>query len=188
MKNPLTRYTPLQIKQFIKHGHVFVNKRKVTFGNYLVKMGDRISIKGLFFNTDSTKDLKKTTSIGHDNISLETKNLAKSLRKNHQETLLLRRLKDKDYLKTLTISENSNALSLSDNSDSQLHLISFIQKLRLKRFSEIFFITYRNLHLIDHSISHPVSPEKSLEAHTHIEKHIKPFFEYLGHNQSIFLL
>ena len=192
MKSPFTRYSPLQVKQFITHGNVFVNNRKVTFGNYSVKVGDTISIKGpIFFFYPSLLPLSNASS--SNNTVLLQSHLNRFL-ENHQNTLLLRRLKDKNYLNSLTDTLSSSPCTLESFSnlsshDNLTHLVSFIQKLRLKRFTETFFLTYRNLHLLNHTIApSSLSYQQFLDSKTHIEKHIKPIFEYLGHNQSVFLL
>jgi ribosomal protein S4 len=71
--NPLTSFTPLQIKQMINHGHVFVNGKKVKSGNFSLKTLDQIEVKGFI------SDLKKKYTKGsHELVKPTNKSLFKT--------------------------------------------------------------------------------------------------------------
>jgi hypothetical protein len=68
-------------------------------------------------------------------------------------------------------------------------LYSYIEGLRIRRFTEAFYMTYRNMHLIERGalfdrptvgLAHRVKPN--------VENHVKPIFDAIGYNQSIYLL
>ena len=56
----------------------------------------------------------------------------------------------------------------------------YVRALKVKRFTEIFYMTYRNLHWIER-----INP---CLASNDVEKHILPVISTIGYNQSIYLL
>ena len=184
IKAPLSNYTSLQIKQLINHGHIFVNNKKVKSRNFHLKMTDKVKISGFIRNLRCNSSQDSISSF---------------LKKDHQNTLLLRKLKNKDYLNfrgSLNNSENSLHLITEITEASEITLKNLIKTLKIKRFTEIFYVTYKNLHLIDRLYKESnVSNNNGLTnilnlslQQNHIEKNIKPLFDFIGYNQSIFLL
>lgn len=181
VKSPLTNYTALQVKQLINHGHISINNKKVTSGNYKIQLGHELKVNGFISKpaVSNQVDAHATFALMND------------LKKNHKYTLLLRRLKNQDYIQNLAANSllptnGETAENVDINSEESL--IGFIKNLRVKRLTEIFYMTYRNMHLLDRSLSGVATANEALSSQIHIEKHIKPLFDYIGHNQSMFML
>jgi ribosomal protein S4 len=214
VKSPLTNYTALQIKQLINHGHISINNKKVTSGTYKIQLGHELKVNGFIsklplmdktlanHSTPSANSLNNLTDEfvplpiapfshfhSHNPTHIDLKN-------NHKYTLLLRRLKNQDYIQNLgeTLTnqsqrEKQDQIPKEDiDINAESNLMSFVRNLRIKRFTEIFFMTYRNMHLLDRNFSGFATANESLNSQIHIEKHIKPIFDYMGHNQSMFML
>merc|ERR1712048_1473119 len=82
--NPLSSFTPAQVKQMINHGKVFVNGRKVKSGNFQLNTLDKIEVKGFIGNLNkesiATKKnvcVKKTDNLKKE--SFEKKNYSSSI-------------------------------------------------------------------------------------------------------------
>jgi len=98
------------------------------------------------------------------------------LKQNHQRTLLLKNFKNQEYLKEIkeksldlqppsgTPESDSNLIksssklvenklkTSSDGDSEENHICDFLRALKLKRFTETFYTTYRNLHLFDRKV------------------------------------
>lgn len=89
------------MKQLINHGHIYVNNQKVTAPSRIIKLGDRIKIKGFMERLDTSR--AATTAPGtlsddranpkHTPIPAFLKHV-----KNHRYTMLLRRFEDQGHL------------------------------------------------------------------------------------------
>jgi 23S rRNA-/tRNA-specific pseudouridylate synthase len=58
--NPLTSFTPAQIKQMISHGKIFINGKKVKSGNRQINILDKIEVKGFIQNLNHKKKIFST--------------------------------------------------------------------------------------------------------------------------------
>jgi ribosomal protein S4 len=56
--NPLSSFTPFQVKQMISHGRVFINDQKVKSNNFQIKPLDKIQIKGFVKKISNSKTYK----------------------------------------------------------------------------------------------------------------------------------
>jgi len=164
----------LQVKQLISHGHIHVNGNKVKSPTTQIRLGDRIQIKGF---------------IARLNSGLASQSFPQSMQTNHLFTLLLRRFKDKTYLNSLG-GVFPGASSPSTESEELLY--DYIGGLKIKRFTEAFYMTYKNLHLIERHagplLSAPAHSSDLADQAFDVEKHIQPVFDTIGYNQSIYLL
>lgn len=171
------KYSALQIKQFINHGHILLNNRRITRGGYLLKPLDKIELQGF---------------IPH-NLHQKAKNSQNQIWiKNQKFTMFIR---------------NFGLNHLIQNGQNEI-LYDYIQNLKIKRFTEIFYITYKNMHLIQHNFfvnfnaqsSTQISPLKNQSTEKLVETDLQdsnlknsitqtiPIFANLGHNQSVYLL
>jgi hypothetical protein len=116
-----------------------------------------------------------------------------SQNKQLQQTFFFRHTTDflsdlKDTVPTtLETSSSLNELFLLSSKSSLDHvslLCDYIKNLKIKRFSEIFFITYKNFFLL------PESSVFSKNSFTSTERfnNLKFFFQTIGFNQSIYFL
>jgi hypothetical protein len=88
--------------------------------------------------------------------------------------MLSRRSKDQTYL----------GISGGDPQPSESEkLYKSIKGSKIKRFTEAFYMTHRNLHLIERTSA--AAPAEGSEGD--VEKHIQPVFDTIGFNQSIYL-
>ena len=154
VKSPLLLYSAIQTKQLLAHGKILVNNKPVFAPSSLQKLAMPIQIKGFISPASSANATSDLVSL-------------------HNNTLLLRKFKDKNYLSSMTEATPSA---------SEVNLIHFIKSLRVKRFTELFYLTYRNMHLVDR-----ISDTSSNDSF-HIEKHINPLFTSLTGTQSVFTL
>ncbi len=196
IKSPWSYFGAGRIRQLISHGHIQINGKKVKSPNTQIRPGDKIHVKGFIVNPE-TPPTSKTHDLGRD------------MRMNHLFTLLLRRSKDQAYLSLLdTIDRQSpgDARAAEGGSDESLRkpkesseeaLCNYIAALKIKRFTEAFHTTYRNLHSIERTSSLGVASalrEGATRADDHpsgedfdVEKHVQPVSETIGYNQSIYL-
>ncbi len=209
IKSPWSYFSAEHIKQLINHGHIQVNGKKVKSPNIQIRIGDQIKIKGFIANlVERSATLEQPKQ--KPNLILQT------IKRNHLVTLLLRRFKDQTYLDwaaalsegqlkgfSLETNENNNAqatfildagleVSQLDKSQTAEELLyNYIKDLKIKRFIEAFYMTYRNFHLIERTSS-LVSLGGDFKRDSgeifEVEKHIQPVFETIGYNQSIYLL
>jgi len=218
-----------RIRQLISHGHILINGKKVQSPGAQVRPGDQIQIKGFnevivsFADTQGRGDTPNIAESLSTNKSTKTSRtqpvgVEESLKRNHKSTLLLRRFRDQNYLNRLDNLNESGGANSDSTEDiaSQEMLYNYIKGLKIKRFTEAFYMTYRNLHLIERTSSSPVSlsytnheVESNQSDRFHgapeiqgvhavndngqsgtmdVEKHIQPVFETIGYNQSIYLL
>jgi len=119
-----------------------------------------------------------------------------SLRQNLKNTLGLRKIIKKNSNLYPTKLVGALGTDLEPREPSRLTPNS-IKRLQLKRFTEAFYITYRNLHLIPRFTIHMArlkgkkghaSPRVQSVTRHNVEKNIKPIYEKIGYNQSLFML
>jgi len=216
IKSPWSYFGAGRIRQLISHGHIQINGKKVKSPNTQIRPGDQIHVKGFIVNPGGAATRrgpmgpKQATSKTHEARSL--------MKMNHLFTLLLRRFKDQTYLRLLDTIEirrirdarategggphlaGVRAPRPDESQDSEEALCNYIAALRMKRFTEAFYMTYRNLHLIERTSSLGVASVPHGEAGAtraddrpsgedfDVEKHVQPVFETIGYNQSIYLL
>ncbi len=175
IKSPWTMFGAEYIRQLISHGHIFINNKKVQSPGTQVHPGDQIQIKGFIINFTNIQKHKNTlhevNKIENPPININTKiftklktqseNINKFLKINHKLTLLLRRFKNQNYLNHLDNLTALNELKkveldLTENVISQEILYNYIKDLKIKRFTEAFYMTYRNLHLIERTSFLPI--------------------------------
>lgn len=170
----------------ISHGHIQINGKKVKSPNTQIRLRDQIQIKG-FVKTladhatksdDSASTPKTPTSQPQRKRGLATEKAEqqKTMQTNHIFTMLLRRFKDQTCL----------GVSGPPQPSESEKLYKYIKGLKIKRFTEAFYMTYRNLHLIERTSATAVAPTEGFEGD--VEKHIQPVFDTIGFNQSIYLL
>jgi len=58
---------------------------------------------------------------------------------------------DSNFIQTSKLVENKLKIS-SDENSKEIHICDFLRALKLKRFTETFYTTYRNLHLFDRKV------------------------------------
>jgi hypothetical protein len=66
--NPLSSFTPLQIKQMISHGRILINGKIIKSGNYKLRILDKIQVKGFI------QKIKSPLSESCQQSGLENKN------------------------------------------------------------------------------------------------------------------
>lgn len=83
------------------------------------------------------------------------------IRETHKYTMLLRRSKDKTYLNLLdsVVASSQQVMPCGTKSDP----FPYIRNLRMKRFTEAFYMTYRNMHYIERSLPSITSTFSSIE-------------------------
>lgn len=231
IKSPWSYFGAERIGQLISHGHVQINGERVKSPNTRIRPGDQIKIKGSIVNLAE----RSAPLMG------PKQETSKTMKMNHLFTLSSRRFKDQTYSRPLdTIGDaratkgepgpqHNVALNLSATPETQASqsdesrkseelLYKYIKGLKVKRFTEAFHMTYRNLHLIERTSSlgegsvgqaRPIGALTSfgfgnnedaglrntavVDGPLHrqdfdVEKHIQPVFETIGYNQSIYLL
>ena len=146
-KLPLLSYSPAHIRQQISHKHIFVSG----IGTDLV--AKRTVQKGAKLQTGDQIQFKGFTTRLLSNAKCQTQDL--------KYTMLLRRFQNQSFVKEKEHMED---------------VLDYIQGLRLKRFTEAFYMTYRDLHFV----------EKTHDDQS-VEKHIQPIFHAIGFNQSLFV-
>lgn len=194
IKSPWKNFSVLQVKQQISHGHISVNGKKVKSPNIQLSLYDQITLNGFISNPFFSNNLKCTPRF-------DKKQLNNTLFFRNPAHLLT-------DLTSLNTSCSKNFLNFQDNPDSLLNhffsidkkntslqhfqslpkndiflLCDFIKNLKIKRFSEIFYLTYKNFFLLsDSSIFSKTfsSTERFLN--------LKFFFQSIGFNQSIYFL
>ena len=94
---------------------------------------------------------------------------------NHVFTMLLRRFKDQTCL---------GVSGLPPQPSESEELYKYIKGLKIKRFTEAFHMTHRNLHSIERTSATAGAPSEGFEGD--VEKHIQPVSDTIGFNQSIY--
>jgi len=117
---PLSSFGAFHAKQLINHGHVKVDGKKVKSGGF--ELG---SSQNAFFANQLEYRARDLIGPGEN------------LRGNHESTMLLRRFKDKSHLALLGRMATSTGRGAVED---------YVRALKVKRFTEIFYMTYRNLH------------------------------------------
>lgn len=164
VKSPWKNYSAGQVKQKINHGHIYLNGKKVKSGNIRLVAGDQAAISG--FVPSSTW----TQALGGLDWGFRRPNGHFGSGGNAELTL-------SPALTTwLRLPKTDSKVEMKND----LHVCDYIKNLKIKRFTEIFYITYKNLHLFGQG-------KVSTLAET-TELHVKPFFQMVGYNQSIYLL
>lgn len=175
------KYSALQIKQFINHGHILLNNRRITRGGYFLKPLDKIELQGFI-----PHNLYQKSQNSQNQIWI----------KNQKFSILIRNF---PYIYPMGTTENEN-------------VYDYIQNLKIKRFTEIFYITYKNMHLIQHDffvnsntqsswpkdtlINNPLNNQSTEQIETDLQDsnlnnsitQTIPIFANLGHNQSVYIL
>jgi ribosomal protein S4 len=175
VKAPWKNYSALHVKQQISHGHIYINGKKNKCHSTKLRPTDQITIstKGFFPSL-----LKEPTSLcnglfqqagsssGHD----------------------LWRVSDLTFESQTTPDLKLNFLTLC------------IKNWKIKRFTEIFYVTYKNFHFLSQLDSRLLSDSvtqsdrtlspSSFSTETWQDNHfsLKPLFQRIGYNQSIFFL
>jgi hypothetical protein len=125
-----------------------------------------------------------------------SKRIEQIIRETHKYTMLLRRSKDKTYLNFIN-NVPSTTPSFSKNKADGNDPFLYIKNLRMKRFTEAFYMIYRNMHFIERiPLGFPSGKPDRLttteeiidQTSASVEKHIKPILDSIGYNQSIYLL
>lgn len=200
IKSPWNNFSILQVKQHINHGLVFVNGKKVKSSGLILNFHDQLTLKGFisnpFFNNFSHINLLKnqlpntlffrnSAHLLTDLTSLNTSYSKQFLNFQDNPDLLLNHFFFSNNTNNTNISSIQKTQSLFPaipNNDIFL-LCDFIKNLKIKRFSEIFYLTYKNFFLLtDSSIFSKTfsSPERFVN--------LKFFFQSIGFNQSIYFL
>lgn len=194
VKSPWKNFSSLQIKQKIKHGHILINNKKVKSSNIQLKLSDRIAIKGyiqnplweqkqntLFKQTSHLSDFKNTFFFRNkDHFLSDVLTLHEKKPLINQENFLLWK-EEKDKFDFQNIWTNT------ENKEENIKLLcNYINHLKIKRFSEIFYLTYKNFFLLPEcSIFHKPSFSPNESERTN---NLNFIFKTVGFNQSIYLL
>ena len=110
----------------------------------------------------------------------------------------MKKLKDQDFVVNLESSLKKGSMSSGIESDSQDQTCQFLRSLKLKRFTEAFYVTYRNLFLFDRRNAISSNENKKLKDgkdrfnHTFLEpsteEQVKILFDSVGSDQSVYKL
>jgi hypothetical protein len=137
-----------------------------------VKYNDSLQLKGFIPQNTGTNTIQKG-NVNNNKLyqSLPSlKNSVNLLSKSFKSTIFLRRLQNKTYLTNLQDFVNEKGsqeisnighisqkkLSSKIDLNAENYLINFIKDYRAKRLTDIFFMTYKNMHLLNKVIK--VSP------------------------------
>lgn len=113
--------------------------------------------------------------INHKHVTVANKATKKSAKLQIENKIKLKGfLTHKNYTQNLKYTTLLRTKSIKENNLKET--LDFVQNLRLKRFTEIFYMTYRNLHFIEKTYNNQS-----------VEKHIQPIFSVIGFNQSLFV-
>lgn len=159
IKSPWKNFTVLQAKQQLTHGHFFLNGKKVTSGNIKLTLFDTLSLTSFLSNpfwfgsSFFFSQLLRCSSSFHC-------------------LFLFRHLKslspDFSFWRFFFHSPNLSEVSF---------LCQHLKTFHIKRFTEIFFLSYKNFHLFS---------RVSSSSPSFLETLLKPFVSSLSHYQSIF--
>lgn len=149
-----------------------------------------------FENSQANEKFVDTETKGIQNIVRGLQN--QILKENLKQTLCLRKMikKDSNLYPSLRQKENKEKKSVLTPKS--------IKDLKLKRFTEAFYITYKNMHLIPSVTTEDFEPsrfQKSNMKHVpltsnkntgvirhNVERAIQPVYENIGYNQSLYTL
>ena len=197
IKSPWNNFSVLQVKQHINHGLVFVNGKKVKSSGLRLNLYDQLTLKGFisnpffdnFFHTgqfkkqlNNTLFFRNSAHLLTDLTSLNTSYSKQFLNFQDNPDLLFNHFFFSNDSKISSIKKTQSLFPSIPNNDIFL-LCDFIKNLKIKRFSEIFYLTYKNFFLLtDSSIFSKTfsSPERFVN--------LKFFFQSIGFNQSIYFL
>ncbi len=211
IKSPWKNFTFLQIKQKINHGHIRINGKKVTCSNFKLKLKDQITLDGFISNSlwscSSPLSTFQLVSPQQQDIQLKKQLLQTFFFRNS-----IHFFSDLQKFKTFSQSFDISSLTgnLLETKDNQPDFFSsffyssvanlkspsqpfnlflcqlfanYIKHFTIKRFSEIFYLTYKNFFLFSNSSFF----SKSFTSFERFNN-IKFFFQTVGFNQSIYFL
>jgi len=75
----------------------------------------------------------------------------------------MKKLKDQDFVLNLESSLKKGSMSLDIESDSQDQTCQFLRSLKLKRFTEAFYVTYRIFFFLTEEVQFLLMRTKSLK-------------------------
>jgi len=123
---------------------------------------------------------------------------SKVLDQNFNKTLVMKKLKDQDFVLNLESSLKKGGTNLDIESDSQAQICQILRSLKLKRFTEAFYVTYRNLFLFDRRNEISSDDNKKFKdgkdrfnhtfLETSTEEQVKILFDSIGSDQSVYKL
>ena len=172
LKLPLKNFTSSQIRQLINHGHIYINDKKIKSKGLRLQVTDQIKFHAF---------IKKAFNDAN----------------NLKNTLLLRNF-DKTLSKLASSEPGQDSMHIGPPPASRaadqgaiinggLNLVAdprwatiihYIKHLKVQRYTELFYLTYRNLYLF----------KRSSSSFFNLEKNIINVYHALGYNQSIFTL
>jgi len=117
--NPLTSFTPAQIKQMISHGKIFINGKKVKSGNRQMNVLDKIEVKGFIQNLNHKKVVFSTLPKKDSQVSPLQKMRSEKGKSDLKNNFLFNSGFKKDCLSFIKKSQNfynhkKNELALPD--------------------------------------------------------------------------
>lgn len=174
IKLPFKNYTKYQIKQLINHGHIYINGKIIKNNNYSLKLTDKILLKGFINN-----NLWNT-----HNYKNNIKNIPFLKNKNQLLSDLIYISKNKIINNNLIdILYNNNIIKNNNINEIKL-LCEYINNFKIKRYSEIYYLTYKNFYLIPNSSIYLTNTLTCLKRFNNL----KFYYQIIGYNQSIYLL
>lgn len=169
------------------------------------KTWDRTERKDIFQGQSTRKayvlpsdEVFTISNVGESTETSEKESLSNSkiLIQNFRNTLVMKKLKEQDFIQNLE-DRLSNTSSISEP-NFQPETCQFLRSLRMKRFTEAFYTTYRNVFLFDRKNSISTESKNTfltgkdrfnqtfLKPST--EEQVKVLFDSIGSDQSLYQL